>query len=220
MISRILLDNVRPASFMPSEGSEVWGRSVCFEIGKSYLLNAASGRGKTSLLNFVYGSREDFTGDIMLCVSGNGGENKYDYPLSAKASSDMRQKGISFLFQDLKLFPKLTALENVELKNQLLHFRSESSIYSLFAMLQIADKMNVEAENLSLGQQQKVAFIRSLCQPMSFLMLDEPVSHLDKTNAELMAQVLKQEQEDLKFGIIVTSVGYNLPLDYTEVLNL
>ena len=220
MISRILLDNVRPASFTPSEGGEVWGWSVCFEKEKSYLLNAASGRGKTSLLNFIYGSRKDYTGDVYLILSGNGDEYVFGYPLSDTEITNVRFAGISFLFQDLKLFPKLTAMENVELKNRLTHFRSQSSICSLFEMLQIADKMNVRTENLSMGQQQKVAFIRALCQPMSFLMLDEPVSHLDKASAGLMAQALSQEQKKLKFGIIVTSVGYNLPLDYTEVLNL
>jgi ABC-type lipoprotein export system ATPase subunit len=57
----------------------------------------------------------------------------------------------------------------------------------------IADKLDSKVGRLSFGQQQRVAFIRSLCQPFDFIFLDEPVSHLDDTNGEIMGGILMDE---------------------------
>ena len=67
------------------------------------------------------------------------------------------------LFQDLRIFTELTALENVQLKNNLTGCKKKKEILSFFEQLGIADKINVKAGKLSFGQQQRVAFIRALC---------------------------------------------------------
>ena len=73
---------------------------------------------------------------------------------------------------------------------------------------------------LSGGQQQRVALIRALCQPFDFLFLDEPVSHLDEINANNMARVLTEEAMKQGAGIVVTSIGKHLELDYTKKMLL
>ena len=80
--------------------------------------------------------------------------------------------------------------------------------------------MNIVVGKLSFGQQQRVALIRALCQPFDFLFLDEPVSHLDEVNAKNMARVLTEEAMKLGAGIIVTSIGKRLELDYTKKMLL
>ena len=65
---------------------------------------------------------------------------------------------------------------------------------------------------LSFGQQQRVAFIRSLCQPFDFIFLDEPISHLDDENSAIMSQLLMEETEKQGAGVIVTSIGKHLEL--------
>ena len=73
---------------------------------------------------------------------------------------------------------------------------------------------------MSFGQQQRVAFIRALCQPCDFIFLDEPVSHLDDGNARIMGQILSEEVQRQGMGVIVTSIGKHLPLEYTKVFSL
>ena len=65
------------------------------------------------------------------------------------------------LFQELRIFTELTALENVLLKNRLTNRKKKKEILSLFDTLGIADKVNEKAGKLSFGQQQRVAFIRA-----------------------------------------------------------
>ena len=120
------------------------------------------------------------------------------------------------LFQDLRLFTELTAMENVLLKNSLTGFKKRKDIKNLFYELGIGDKMNVEVGKLSFGQQQRVALIRALCQPSDFIFLDEPVSHLDEVNARNMARILTEEAMKQGAGVVVTSIGKSLELDYTK----
>lgn len=73
---------------------------------------------------------------------------------------------------------------------------------------------------LSFGQQQRVAFIRMLCQPADFMLLDEPMSHLDERNAAVMAGILLEEVRTNGTGVIVTSVGKRFEIEYDKVFSL
>jgi ABC-type lipoprotein export system ATPase subunit len=73
---------------------------------------------------------------------------------------------------------------------------------------------------LSFGQQQRVALIRALCPPFDFIFLDEPVSHLDDENGRIIASILAEEAEKQGAGIVVTSIGKHLELDYNRRLKL
>ena len=193
--------------------SDVWHKDVEFERGYFYLIEAASGTGKSSLCSYVYGYRNDYQGII-----GFDGNNICN--LRVEDWVDIRKRSLSMLFQDLRLFTELTAMENVLLKNSLTGFKKKKDIKDLFYELGIDDKMNVEVGKMSFGQQQRVALIRALCQPFDFLFLDEPVSHLDEVNARNMARVLTEEAMRQGGGIIVTSIGKHLELDYTKKLML
>ena len=106
------------------------------------------------------------------------------------------------------------------LKNRLTGFKKKKEVLTLFNALGIADKINEPVGRLSFGQQQRVAFVRSLCQPMDFILLDEPVRHLDETNASIMANLLTEEAARQGAGILVTSIGKHLQIDYHSKLKL
>ena len=201
-MQEITLHQTLPLVFRdePIQPSEVWRREVTFRRGNYYLIEATSGAGKSSLCSFLYGWRGDYLGNI--CFDGQDIRK-----LSAGAWSTIRKSSLSFLFQEMRLFDELTAWEEKELR----HY---------FELLGIEDRQNTPARILSLGQQQRVAAIRSLCQPFDFLLLDEPISHLDEENASLLASLYKAEAEQQGAGIITTSVGKHLPLSYTNVLHL
>ena len=214
-MNRITLHHALPSVFAGKDyiDSDIWHKEVEFEKGDFYLIEAASGTGKSSLCSFIYGYRNDYEGIINF--DGNNVRN-----LSVKDWVDIRKHSLSMLFQDLRLFTELTAMENVLLKNSLTKFKKKKDIKDLFYELGIGDKMNTEIGKMSFGQQQRVALIRALCQPFDFLFLDEPVSHLDEVNAKNMARILTEEAMKQGAGVIVTSIGKHLELDYTKKLIL
>jgi putative ABC transport system ATP-binding protein len=78
----------------------------------------------------------------------------------------------------------------------------------------------VKAGKLSFGQQQRVAFIRALCQPFDFLFLDEPISHLDDDNSRIMGELIIAEAKAQGAGVIATSIGKHIELPYNHILQL
>lgn len=195
-------------------GSQIWEvSSFSFHKGCRICLQAESGGGKSSLLSFIYGNREDYKGEILI-----DGEDIRNFSISRWC--DIRCREIALLPQEMRLFPELTALRNVELKNRLTSFMPSERINYLFERLGISDKMDTPVSKLSIGQQQRVAIIRTLCQPFDFIFLDEPVSHLDEANNRIVAQIIEEEAAKLNAGIISTSVGNHLLLSDAEFINL
>lgn len=211
----ITLQNTLPQVFADKNfiDSDVWHKDVELKKGHFYLIEAASGTGKSSLCSYLYGYRDDYQG--IICF-----DDANIRQLGVSQWVDIRKKSLSILFQDLRLFAELTAMENVLLKNSLTGFKKKKDIKDLFYELGIGDKMDVLAGKLSFGQQQRVALIRALCQPADFILLDEPVSHLDEVNARNMARILTEEASRQGAGIIVTSIGKHLELDYTKKMQL
>lgn len=214
-MQKIQLLNTLPAVFAGREEdrSEVWLRNVTFERGKHYLISAESGTGKSSLCSYIYGYRIDFSGVMQF----DGTDIR---TLTVPQWCDVRKSHIAYLPQDLRLFPELTALENIQLKNRLTGYKTEKEIVDYFERLGIPEKVNSPVGKLSIGQQQRVAIIRTLCQPADFIMLDEPVSHLDETNNAIVAQMVMEEAERQGAGIISTSVGNNVKITVDKELKL
>ena len=211
----ITLQNALPEIFAGKDyiDSDVWHKDVEFERGHFYLIEAASGTGKSSLCSYVYGYRNDYQG--IICFDDNNIRN-----LDVKQWVELRKRSLSMLFQDLRLFTELTAMENVLLKNSLTGFKKKKDIRDLFYELGIGDKLDVKVGKMSFGQQQRVALIRALCQPFDFLFLDEPVSHLDEVNSKNMARIITDEASRQGAGVVVTSIGKHLELDYTKKMML
>lgn len=219
MIKSICLKNVNLKVFVgaPPAGapSEVWGREVEFLKGRSYLLEASSGRGKSSLCSFLYGLRSDYVGEISF-IGENGGELR-------GAECDfvkIRKRSLSMMFQEHRLFPELSSVDNVMLKSQLTGFAARRQVCEMLSRLGLEDRLDTKCAKMSYGQQQRVAFVRALCQPADFIFLDEPISHLDEENARIMSQMLRERQQSDGVGVIVTSIGYRLPYGYDDVLKL
>lgn len=214
-MKEIRLNSVVPEIFADHSNlcSEVWHSNIILERGKSYLIEAASGTGKSSLCSYLYGQRGDYSGSILF-----DGEDIAKY--GTNRWCNIRQNNIAILFQDLRLFGELTAMENVCIKNRISHYRSLSQIEAWFDELGIADKRDTRIDHLSYGQQQRVALIRALCQPFDFLLLDEPISHLDDANSDIMRDLILREISASGAGIIATSIGKRMNINYNKRLKL
>ena len=193
--------------------SEVWLQNITLERGKRYLISAESGTGKSSMCSYIYGYRQDYSGVIAF-------DGKDIHSLSVDQWCDIRQRHIAYLPQDMRLFGELTAMENVELKNRLTGYKSNEEIRRLFEIMGIADKQDSLASKLSIGQQQRVAIARTLCQPCDFILLDEPVSHLDEDNNRIVAELIAQEAAHQGAGVIATSVGNHLKMEVDQIFRL
>ena len=212
----IRLNKIRPlplAGARADAGSGVWDQELRIAPGDSILVRAQSGQGKTTLLAILYGLRQDYQGQVRF--------NDRDIrQLSRREWSRLRQTALSIVFQDLQLFDHLTARQNADLKNRLTAHKTPSQIDHLFATLGLAAKQQEPVTRLSLGQRQRVAIIRALCQPFRFLLLDEPFSHLDEENRGQAKALISEACQQQQAGLIFTSLKLEPDLGCHTVLTL
>jgi putative ABC transport system ATP-binding protein len=197
----IRLQKVEPLPIQgESRDSELWNRDLRWPSSWRVLVPAQSGKGKTSLLSILYGLRQDYHGSVYF-------DEVSLRDLTLEQWTEIRRTRLTMVFQDLQLFEELTARQNVELKNQLTGYWRQPEIDDMFASLGLADKMDQVTARLSTGQQQRVAIIRALCQPFSWLLMDEPFSHLDAENAQRAQALISSACQKQNAGWILTSLA-------------
>lgn len=219
-IENITLRNLLPLVFRGMEDSEAIRQSCVWEAGDltfhrgcRLCVQAESGSGKSSLLSFIYGNREDYKGEILF-------DNRDIRTLGVEEWCRMRTENLALLPQEMRLFPELTVMQNIEIKNRRTARKTTREITELLHRLGIAEKADIPAGQLSIGQQQRVAIIRAVCQPFDFIFLDEPVSHLDARNNRIVAELIEEEATRQGAGIITTSVGNPLLLENAQFITL
>jgi ABC-type lipoprotein export system ATPase subunit len=211
----IKLDHIMPeplASIHHSEDS-IWGNSVELKSGNRILLNASSGKGKTTFAGTIYGLRRDYSGTVTF-------DGQDIRTFDTDEWTEIRRTKISAIFQDLQLFPDLTVKENLLLKNQLTDTYTESDLKLMLELLEIENKWEQPCGLLSMGQRQRVAIIRALAQPFDWLILDEPFSHLDVGNTNLCLAMIDQRAKEQGAGFVLTSLGSAHDYQYDYELNL
>ena len=219
-LNNISLKRVLPVVFRGSEGeepvasSEVWLREeVRFERPEAYIIEAESGTGKSSLCAYIYGARTDYDGTIEM-------DGRDIRTLGVDDWCELRRTQLAYLPQEMRLFGELTVMENIEVKNALTGFLTHDEIMERLRELELDGKASRKAAQLSVGQQQRVAIVRALCQPFSFLLIDEPVSHLDARNNAAVAAMIAREAARQEASVIATSVGNKISLPSFRPLNL
>ncbi len=210
----IQLKNIVPK---PLEGlyaaESIWGMLFELEARKNYLVKAASGKGKSTLLAYLMGLRSDYTGELIL-----GGKPLHQF--SPIELSELRAKELAYLPQDLRLFVQLTGMENIMLTGQVSGICSKVDILKMATELGVAEKMDSPCGKLSFGQQQRVALVRALCRPFKLLLLDEPFSHLDDDNIAIAKKLITEAVEKNNATLILTSLGSDHGFPFTQTLTI
>jgi putative ABC transport system ATP-binding protein len=191
----------------------LWGNDLDFNSNEYTLIDARSGKGKSTFTSIIAGLRFDYTGDVFF-------EGKNIKNLSSYEWSVLRRSSFSFIFQDLQLFDKLTVKQNLLLKNQLTDFKKESEIKLLIEQVGLENKWDQVCGTLSLGQQQRVSIIRALLQPAKFLVMDEPFSHLDDLNSSIALDLIKSHCDKNEIGIILTSLGDKYSIEWDKIVQI
>ena len=203
-----------PMIELDTAGSAVWeAEYFLFRQGESYLVEAPSGRGKTSLLSILYGLRKDYRGRVFFDTRPAESFSPGDW-------SETRKNTISFIFQGLELFDDLTARENIRLKNRITRYKTESEINNMADRLEIGPFLDRKTRILSFGQKQRVAIIRALCQPFRFLLADECFSHIDRKNSYTAFQLIDEQCTKKGAAFILTSLNNMEDFKLEHSLNL
>ncbi|MFA6149793.1 MAG: ATP-binding cassette domain-containing protein [Chitinophagaceae bacterium] len=193
--------------------SDVWLQNLLIESLDYVGVQAPSGTGKTTLIHSLCGLRQDYDGAIFW-------DNKNLRNKNGEEISELRTQKVSVIFQDMRLFPDLTAWENLELKRTLTNTVSAKEAAEWMNRLGIGDKMMALARTLSYGEQQRLAIIRSLLQPFSFLLMDEPFSHLDHQNTTVASQLILEVVKKNNAGLLLADLDENdfFPYNKTYLL--
>ncbi|MBR3151137.1 MAG: ABC transporter ATP-binding protein [Erysipelotrichaceae bacterium] len=174
--------------------------SYTFEAGKFYTILGPSGSGKTTLLSLIAGLDEPKSGNIYF-----EGRNVKEIGLHK-----YRRNDISIVFQQYNLISYLTAHENVmlamsETDNKLPNDRKQVA-YALLAKFGIVEtKANRMVNQLSGGEQQRVAIARSLASNVNLIFADEPTGNLDTATEKEIINVFKELSHEYGKTVIVVT---------------
>ena len=174
-----------------------------FEIEKGELvvIVGPSGAGKTTLLNILGGMDTLSTGRVILDGQEISGMNK-------KQLTEYRRHDVGFVFQFYNLIGNLTALENVELANQIC--KNPLNAEQILRDVGLEARMKNFPSQLSGGEQQRVAIARALAKNPKLLLCDEPTGALDYNTGKAILQLLQDTGR--KTGMTVIIITHNSAL--------
>lgn len=205
----LIFDHILPVPLAEQAAqNSVWRSRLEVHPGNHFAIIASSGRGKSTLVNIAYGIRHDYSGNYEIDGRAASGFSAIDW-------SVLRQNTFACVFQDLKLFPQLSAHDNLKLKCDL---GTSFSIHQATAMaerLGLAPYLDKPCGQLSMGQQQRLAVVRALCQPFQYLFLDEPTSHLDRTNADLVIELVMEQAAAQNAAVMITGLDQDHRLPHS-----
>jgi ABC-type lipoprotein export system ATPase subunit len=197
----LVLNNIIPTKIKKDDlaKSSIWNKKKVFIRGGFYLVRSVSGKGKSTLINFLSGKRDDFIGKYF--------QDNQDCQLFNKSDWIQKRKNeIALVSQDLKLISSLSVLDNLTLKIELTNFIKIENIDQYLKQLGIQELKYKKCSSLSMGQQQRVAIIRSILQPFKWVLLDEPFSHLDEKNKKLSLDFVINHAQKQNAGIIISTL--------------
>ena len=190
-----------------SEVHALDGVDLTVARGEFVSIVGASGSGKSTLLNLIGGLDTPTSGEI-LTLAGKLTE------MTSKELAYYRAHSIGMIFQSFNLIPHRTALSNVELalmfNDTSYRERYEKSV-AILSRLGLADRLHHRPDDLSGGEQQRVAVARALVKNPEILLADEPTGNLDKENSTAIAEIIADWN---KSGGTVIMVTHNTDLAF------
>lgn len=193
---------------------------VELDVGKKVLIVGYSGSGKTTLLNLIAGALKIQQGEISLAGR--------DYSFLSSGQLDkVRADCIGYIFQTLNLVPFLSVIENIELgirfsKNRRLNAgNSTQEIERLMTSLGLSKKvLDTSVNQLSIGQQQRVAVARALLGQPELVLADEPTSALDRKSAKNFINEVSTTFDPSKQALLMVSHDLSLAPYFDQVIDI
>ena len=206
-----------------------WSRVADFKIyipkleigrGEKVLLLGESGSGKTTLLSLICGFLSPISGDIFL------NEQKLN-DLKANKKDQFRSDNIGIIFQQFNLLPYANVIDNITLplyfsKNRDSRVTNHrEAALNLCRSLQLSESTIVmQANKLSVGQQQRVAVARALIGNPSLIIADEPTSSLDASTQKKFLDLMFRQIEEHKSTLLMVSHDSSISNYFDRTINI
>jgi putative ABC transport system ATP-binding protein len=178
-------------------------QEVSFQVAKGEMVAAMgpSGSGKSTLLNIIGGLDRPSEGIVLIDGSDTG-------KLNDNALTRLRRTKIGFVFQFFNLLPTLTALENVALPMHLASIparKAQGHATELLEMVGLKERSDHLPDELSGGEQQRVAMARALALSPPLLLADEPTGNLDSKNGHEILSLFQTLQRQFETTVIMVT---------------
>ncbi|MHA2250995.1 MAG: ABC transporter ATP-binding protein [Candidatus Kariarchaeaceae archaeon] len=176
------------------------GVDVSIRQGEFVVIQGPSGGGKTTLLSILSGLDEPERGTVFY-------KGEDIFKMSDSKLTDLRLENYGFIFQDYALIPHLTTFENAKIPLDITGFSLgvKNRIKELLKDVEIDSFSTHKPANLSGGQMQRLAIVRSLVNKPSIIFADEPTGNLDEATSQVVMELLKYYHEETGVTIIMVS---------------
>ncbi len=177
--------------------------SLQIEKGEFVLLKGRSGAGKSTLLNLIGGLITPTSGEVIV-------DGLKINRLDNKSLSNLLLNRVGIIFQNFNLLPTYDVYENIEVAlapKGVSKKEIKNMVLPYFERFGLSDKLHMLPEELSTGQQQKVAIIRTLVRNPSVILADEPTASVDETTAEEILGCLRDLRDKHNITLILATHG-------------
>ncbi len=177
------------------------GINLVIEDGEFTAIVGPSGSGKTTLLNIIGCLDTPTNGEVII-----NGQNVTQ--LNMQQASELRKKEIGFIFQTFNLIPVLNAFENVEIPLLVLNIPAAERKERCLAILKevgLQDYIYRKPNEMSGGQQQRIAIARALVKNPSLVLADEPTANLDSATAKDILALMQELNKTHKTSFIFST---------------
>jgi len=212
----IVKDLIRVYRLGKVEVQALRGLSMSVKEGEVVSIIGPSGSGKTTLLNIMGGLDTATAGSVTV-------GNTEVTALSTSQLIDYRRKAVGHIFQALNLIPTLTASENVELPMIAVgagRSQRRERVKALFEVVGLTPRANHKPDELSGGEQQRVAIAAALANDAPIILADEPTGELDTTNAKIVVDYLVKISRELGKTIVMVTHDPNVARQGDRILRI
>ncbi len=192
------------------------GLNLDISSGELVSIIGPSGSGKSTLLNIIGGLDKATAGTVQV------GE-KTVTNLSVRQLVHYRRKVVGHIFQNLNLIPTLTAQENIEFSmvaSGVARGKRKQRVQELLSTVGLQDRAHHKPEELSGGEQQRIAIASALANDAPVLLADEPTGELDTANARIIAEYLVKINRELGKTIIMVTHDPSVARVSTRILRI
>ncbi len=202
---------------------------LCIDAGEIVALIGPNGAGKTTFFNCVTGIYRPTAGDILICRPGGEPER-----INSLKPNQITARGLARTFQNVRLFPNMTALENVMVAR---HCRTRTGIigavlktrhaqaeeresvrfaYRLLKRFQLEGQVNTLAKELAYGEQRRLEIARALATDPFLLLLDEPAAGMNPKETEELDALIKGLRDETGIAILLIEHDMKLVMSISE----
>ena len=213
----IRVDNLHKTYFSgPVQVEVLKGISLTVFAGEVVVIKGPSGVGKSTLLHIIGALDLPTEGKVLI-------DNTDLEQLTNSAMARFRNKAIGFVFQFHHLLPEFTAYENVlipSFMHEPLNKEKEEYAKHLLSEVGLSHRLNHKPNELSGGEQQRVAVARALINKPKVLLADEPTGNLDRKNSDMLYELLLDLNKKLNQTLVIVTHDEHITLKAHRIIEL